>query len=246
MVERDPEKFLSGLIDAFRNRLETESSLKPQYLAFSAAMSAVPLRLSALDRLAAKFPEASINANTDLGKRQEQNQILFDFFTNALAAIESFCFGSYFVGEVLDPDSFVFGASVSSRLEQLGKINPKKTLESYTAFAQNSEFTERFGDCLDSNEYKLIGMMRNLLVHRIIPGRTIRLSTIGDFPHVIDLDQWYEGDMARIHGGSGLPEPKWTFELDAKCLVRQRDWIDNSIDRLACELTELAKARGLE
>jgi hypothetical protein len=98
MVERDPEKFLSALIDAFRNRQEADTSLKPQYMFFCASMSAVPVRLTALDSLAEQFPRASMNANTDLSKRREQNQILFDFFSNALASFQSFCCGSYFVG----------------------------------------------------------------------------------------------------------------------------------------------------
>jgi hypothetical protein len=87
MVERDPEKFLSALIDAFRNRQEADTSLKPQYMFFCASMSAVPVRLTALDSLAEQFPRASMNANTDLSKRREQNQILFDFFSNALGII---------------------------------------------------------------------------------------------------------------------------------------------------------------
>ena len=89
MVERDPDKFMLDLVDAFRNRQESDASLKPQYMFFCASMSAVPVRLIALDSLAEQFPRASINANTDLSKRREQNQILFDFFSNALASFEA-------------------------------------------------------------------------------------------------------------------------------------------------------------
>jgi hypothetical protein len=71
MVERDSEKFLSSLNEAFRIRQEANASLKAQYMFFFASMSAVSLRLTALDSLAAKFPEASINVATDLSKRQE-------------------------------------------------------------------------------------------------------------------------------------------------------------------------------
>jgi hypothetical protein len=59
MVERDPEKFLAALIDAFRNRQEADTSLKPQYMFFCASMSAVPVRLTALDSLAEQFPRNS-------------------------------------------------------------------------------------------------------------------------------------------------------------------------------------------
>jgi hypothetical protein len=93
--------------------------------------------------------------------------------------------------------------------------------------------------------WKRMDMMRNLLVHRIVPGRTIRLSARRDLPDSIDLDQWFEGDVTRIYGRVGLPEPKWTFELDANCLVMQMDWIDKSIDGISERLTELAKDNGL-
>jgi hypothetical protein len=88
----------------------------------------------------------------------------------------------------------------------------------------------------------LIDALRNLLVHRIVPGRSIQLSNSREIPHGIDLDQWWEGDMTRIYGGCGFPEPKRVFDLDANCLVRERDWVDNTIDGLAKQLTELALA----
>jgi hypothetical protein len=245
MAGRDPEKFLTALTDAFRSQQDADQSLKAQFLYFSMSMSAVPIRLTALDALAAKFPQASINANTDLGKRQEQNQILFDFFSNAFASIESFCCGSYFVGSVLDPSYFGYGTPVNGVFTQLRKISPESTLLSYEKFAATSSFAQQLRDCWDSDERKLMDKIRNLLVHRVVPGRSIRMSTIGDLPHKIDLDQWYEGDMTRIHGGSGLREPTRAFELDDNCLVRQRDWIDKSIEGLAEHLTDLAKANGL-
>jgi hypothetical protein len=149
------------------------------------------------------------------------------------------------VGAVLDKGSFGFGVPVGGVLTELRKIYPKSTLESCKKFAPTSTFTKQLQDCLHSDEWKRMDMMRNLLVHRIVPGRTIRLSTHRDLPDSIDLDQWFEGDVTRIYGGVGLPEPKWTFELDANCLVRQRDWIDKSIDGISERLTELAKDNGL-
>jgi hypothetical protein len=80
MVERDPEKFLTALTNAFGSRQDADQSLKAQFLYFLMSMSAVPIRLTALDVLATKFQQASINAKSDLGKQQQQNQILFDFF----------------------------------------------------------------------------------------------------------------------------------------------------------------------
>jgi hypothetical protein len=236
------DKFMSALGATLHKRQEADTSLKPQYMFFYASMSAVAVRLTALDSLAEKFPKACVGANTDLGKRREQNQILFDFFSNALASFESFCCGSYFVGAALDPVLFHFGTPVHSTLKKLKGIYPKSTLESYMAFAPDSAFTNQLADCLGSDEYRLSDAMRNLLVHRFVPGRSIRLSTHRrNIPDGIDLDLWYKGDVSRIYGGT-FPEPPWEFDLDANCLVRQRDWIDNTIDGLAKQLTELTLA----
>jgi hypothetical protein len=90
VIERDPYRFLSSLTDAFRKRLEADSAVKPQFHFYVASMEAVSVRFSALDRLAAEFPKACVNTSLDLGERREQHQILFDFFSNAWAAVESF------------------------------------------------------------------------------------------------------------------------------------------------------------
>jgi hypothetical protein len=241
MVDRDPENFLSALTNAFHRRFEAEPSLKPQFLFYSASMRAVSIRLGALDALSSSFPEASKNAGINQRKRWQQDQILFDFFSNASAAFESFCCGSYFLGAVLDPSNFKFAIPEKGWLKELPKIGPERTLKSYKAFAPNSKFTEQLHDCLNSTEYKVIAMMRNLLVHRVAPGRIRQLSSNLD---VMDLDVWFKGEVSRFYT-TNLPAPESVFEVDDDCLARERDWIDNSIDGLAKELAELAKAKSL-
>jgi hypothetical protein len=242
MVDRDPEKFLSTLSAALHKRLEGDASIKPQWMFFSTSKSAVSLRLSALDSLAEKFPQACVGANTDLGKRREQDQILFDFFANALASFESFCCASYFVGAVLDPVSFPAGIPVNDTLSDLRQINPTSTLKSYKVFASNSEFTKELQASLFSDKYTKTNKIRNLLLHRLTPGRTILLSTHTDLPHRLDLDLWFSGDLKGIYGGSGIPESKLVFDLPPDCLTIERDWVDKTIDGLAGQLTELAMA----
>ena len=246
LIDRDPYKFLAGLVGAFQNRLNTDPSVKPQFHFFTASMAAVSTRFSALDRWAAEFPKACVGVNQDLGKHQEQHQLLFDFFSNASAAAESFCFGSYFIGSVLDPTNFPLAIPQSGHLTELWKIDPKKTRNGYGLFEPNSPFTKRLGDFLDSDEYKLISSMRNLLVHRIIPGRTISIATAPGrvTSHLIDLDLWFDGDVYRSYGGS-FPPQRRVFELDDNCLSKQRDCLDVSIHDLSEELSQLAVSKQL-
>src|SRR5262249_25723807 len=192
--------FLTSLTDAFHKRLASDPTVKPQYHYFVASMEAISIRFLALDRLAAEFPKACVNDNVDLGKRREQNQILFDFFSNAWAAVESFCCGSYFIGCVLAPQNFKLGMPENGKLKKLWKIDSKETLNAYRSFEPHSSFTKQLQGFLGSKEFKLISSMRNLLVHRMVPGRTIRVSTVPgvDLPHEIDLDTWYDGDAFRL------------------------------------------------
>ena len=243
LIDRDPYKFLAGLVGAFQNRLNTDPSVKPQLHFFAAAMEAVSVRFSALDRWAAAFPSACVNANVDLGKRQEQHQILFDFFCNAWASVESFCCGGYFIGSVLHPVNFAFGIPQSGQLTKLKKITPKETLGSYNTFEPRAAFTSQLQAFWDSDEYKLIRDMRMLLEHRMVPGRTI-LVQAPNASHSIDLDIWYDGDVYRLYGGS-FPPTRRMFELDDNCLSRQRDWLDVSIHDLSEKLGQLAATKGL-
>jgi len=243
MTERDPDKFLASLTDAFRKRLEMDSTVKSQFHYFEASKEAVSVRLCALDRLAAQCPISSQNTNVDLGKRQERNQVLFDFFSNASAVIESFCCGSYFVGSVLDSANFPLVTLSNNVMTELRKINPKKTKTAYNSFAPQSPFTKRLQVLLDSNEYELISSMRNLLVHRMVPGLTIQLQPTGA-THAIDLDLWYDGEVRRCYGGA-LPPAKRMFDLDDACLSTQRNWIDDSIHDLSEELSQFAATKGL-
>jgi hypothetical protein len=192
LIERDPYKFLAGLAGAFQNRVNANRSILPQSQYFFASRTAVSTRFSALDRLAAEFPKACVDVNQDLGKHQEQHQLLFDFFSNAWASVESFCCGSYFIGSVLDPGNFPFAIPQSDRLTKLKKITPKATLGSYNTFEPNAVFTRQLQAFLDSNEYKLISDMRMLLEHRLVPGRTISISLNPgkDHTHLID---WTRG-----------------------------------------------------
>jgi hypothetical protein len=242
LVDRDPDKFLAALARAFQNRVNTNRSLLPQSQYFFASMAAVSVRFSALDRLAAAFPIACVNADVDLVKRQEQHQILFDFFSNARASVESFCCGSYFIGSVLDPTDFPLAIPQNGHLTELWRIDPKKARNGYNLSEPNSAFTKRLEDFLNSDEYKLVSAMRSLLVHRIIPGRTILIQA-PNASHVIDLDIWYGGDVYRLYGGSSPPTRRM-FELDDNCLSKQRDWLDVSIHQISEELSQLAVAKG--
>jgi hypothetical protein len=243
MITRDPDAFLRPLYQALDRRRQANLKLLPAVLSFHAAKYAVALRMRAIDDLAVKFEEFVNQPNraAELTERlPAENQLLFDFFANGLSALESFCFGSYYVGVGLVDDS-------KFNIKKRWSINPEKVLASFQAFEPAERFTLALSACLKSPERKLIKAMRNTLLHSVTPGRSIRVLC-PDAPHVIDLDQWYKGDWSRAWGGTILKEqgPLLKFFLEPNALIKQRDWIDGQLELLSSSLCDLAAKHGLK
>ena len=241
MLTRDPDAFLYSLYEALNRRLEMDRGLFSAVLSFYAAKYAAILRMKAIDDLANKFEEFANQPNrAELRaiRLPIENQILFDFFANGLAALESFCFCSYYLGVAVDGSKF----DIKKRLK---KIKPGEVRNSFEGFAPTETFTLALTDCLESPEFTLIKAIRNLLLHSVAPGRTIRVFR-PDLPDIIDLELWYEGDWSRAMGGVGIPEPSLKFSLEPNALNKQRDWIDGQLGLLSTALCDLASAHGLK
>jgi hypothetical protein len=137
MIERDPEAFLSSLYHALDRRPQADPSLLPAILSFYAAKSAVSMRMNAIDGLAAKFEELVNypNRGAELVARLPiENQVLFDFFGNALSALESFCLSSYYVGVGIDGTKFDINKKPKG-------IDPAEVLRRFQIFEPTEGFT---------------------------------------------------------------------------------------------------------
>jgi hypothetical protein len=94
-----------------------------------------------------------------------------------------------------------------------------------------------------SQEYGTIGAIRNMLSHRLSPGRTIRPMV--DI-HLWNLDLWYEGDWSNAGGGVGKPLPEKEFSIGSQSLTELRDWLNRQIEMLGKTLESLAAGRRLK
>jgi hypothetical protein len=184
MIDRDPDAYLRPLYGSVCRCCQANPNLTPASHAFYAAKSAVPTRLKAIDAHAEKFVElvTDPHRSAELAARLPiENQALFDFFANALAALESFCFASYYVAAVIDSTRF----SVNKNPRE---ISPKAVSACFKALDSTHGFTTASSACLSSRNFDLLRAMRNMLLHRLQPGRTIQLGTSA--PDEIDLDLW--------------------------------------------------------
>jgi hypothetical protein len=236
MTSRDADLFLKSLSTAlFAHTTAPDSVPRRNAHFFHAAKSASIARLVALDRIIPEFERLSKEGRT-MQRMFEEDQLLFGFFTNALSAIESFCFGAYFVGTALRKSGF-------DPNPDLVFVSPKKTLKCFRNFYFNSPFTKTLRRCMWSDEYGTISAIRNMLSHRLSPGRTIRPMV--DI-HSWNLDLWHEGDWSNAGGGVGKPLPKKEFSIGSQTLTELRDWLDRQLEMLGKTLESLAAGRRLK
>jgi hypothetical protein len=240
MLTRDPEMFLKSLSEAFYDHTTEASIPRRNAHFFYGAKHAAIARLMALDRIIPQFESLSKKAHT-CERIFEEDQLLYDFFANALSAVESFCFGAYFLGTALSNSDF-------KPEPKLLLIDPKHTLKCFKHYCANSPFTRALQTCTHSQEYRDITAVRNMLSHRINPGRSIHFTTapLPGQPNSWNLDQWYDGNWSNAGPGVGIPPPKREISLEPKVLNELRDWLDQQLELLGSELEILVAHHGLQ
>jgi hypothetical protein len=171
MIDRDPDTYLGSLYGALDRRCAADPHLQPASLVFHLAKSAVSTRMKAVDEYAKKL-EPLVNDPNRLSGFVKflpiENQLLFDFFANGLAALESFCFASYYVGALID--STQFNGNKNPR-----GIDPKRAFDCFYSINPTDGFTLGLCACLNSSEFRLLAEMKNMLLHTPAPGRAVRV-----------------------------------------------------------------------
>jgi hypothetical protein len=239
MIARDQENYMHQLEKAFFDQTAPESIPRRNAHFFSAAKRAVVVRIITLDRIVTSFEKLGPKVARTFENRLEEDILLYGFFMNALSVIDSFCFGAYFVGTQLSSKDFNPNPNLRS-------IDPKHTGDYFSKFSPTSAFTTTLSNLLQSPEYEKLDI-RNVLAHRIIPGRTLSLTNVPGryLPDSWNLDQWLQGDWSNAGPGVGNPPPKKELLLEPIGLVNMRDWLAERFQLLGKELTLLATKHGL-
>ena len=155
MLAREPDLFLKSLSDAFFDHTKGQSIPTRNALFFYGANFAAIARLKELDRIIPEFKKLSKQVRTT-ERMFEEDRLLYGFFTNALSAMESFCFGAYFLGTALSTFDF-------EPEPELWRIDPTKTLNCFRKLDSNSSFTKALRTCICSERYATTSALRNVL-----------------------------------------------------------------------------------
>lgn len=78
-----------------------------------------------------------------------QQRELFGFCATGLATIESFCYGLYAIGAIVDPGNFFM-----STVKDLRRISPSSTRDAFKKAFSGEKITDTLQDKLDSGDYK--------------------------------------------------------------------------------------------
>jgi hypothetical protein len=177
---------------------------------------AVPLHLAAAEARAARFARW-YKAPAAQRHGLEDNQALFDFFTHADAAVESFCFAAYCFGALVRRADFPLHQTP-------GQIQPAAILEGYQAVAPGERFTECLAVLLNAPAYQEIAALRGLLSRRLTP------------PQEIVLKGWQLGP-------DGLASKP--LVLDLETLSAYFTWLEAELSVLAEDLDAYAQSQGV-
>lgn len=170
-----PGDFAAAPYEAIHRRMDTKKDTHPDSWAqYAGAWNAIVYRFRSCadhDRAFTKSVKRSGSAPPQPG-RYIQERELFDFFMNGLAAIESFCYGLFVIASIVDAQNFPIRTPADMR-----SINPENTARQFATAFPAELITTALQQMLNEQNFKDWKEIRNILVHRAAPGRTILLST---------------------------------------------------------------------
>jgi len=220
-----PDDFPQKPYDAVHARVNSSPRDAVAKFEYGGAWNAVVYRFVSCARSAETFANSFRTAGPAPAQPERfiQEDALFGFFVNGLSVIESFFYGLYWIGSMIDTTSFPVRTG-----NDLRDIVVHTTVKQYIA---------RFGTCPLTNAFGRIGYMnfsgkfidadayekwkggRNYLAHRSAPGRALHLN-IGGGPQVEDSwlglnislndqltttrRQWLASTLAELTNGAAI------------------------------------------
>jgi len=113
---------------------------------------------------------ATLLANDTNENRYTQEKSLLGFFVSGLAALESFYFGAYFIGAVLQPT--VFTSTARPR-----RITPAETVRVFQGAFVGDPFSVTLAAITSALQFSEWSELRNFLAHRVSPSREVNLTS---------------------------------------------------------------------
>lgn len=135
-----------------------------------------------------------------------QEKSLFFFFISAQSIFESLSYAIYLTASMKNSNDFPF------RREIITRLSPEITRDKLNKFYPLESLSSDFTKILASTEYSRINEIRNVLIHRTMPGRNHFRGSEDDRTRVI----WLDTEMI----------------IDNQVTASSRLWLSNSCDQI--------------
>lgn len=183
-----PEDFPTQGYEKINAAMAPQKEALPQkWSEFTGAWNSVRIKFRALaqnDEIYTASIERSRGGASSFEERYNQEYALFNFFVVEDSLFESLFYGLYVIASTKNPAAFPI------TLQQIENVNPKMVQEKFHKYFKNEPITKYLEGILTSNEHKELKKIRNTLIHRTMPSRTIHLSTERAIP-----DIWMIGNI---------------------------------------------------
>lgn len=220
IIDLMPKDFAVEPYCAIRSLINTKINSHPDsWTQFAGSWNAVAIRFLSCVEHDVKFTESIKKAGNSPPhpERYFQERELFGFFVTGLSTIESFCYGLYAIGSILKPLDFPF-----QKPKDMKNVTPEDTFERFKNKYKGEKITLALNQLIDSSEYKEWKEIRNILAHRIAPGRSFHH---GGSHHGETL--WIKG--IQIDNNTTVSRRKWLAKTFSNILQEAKDFTDSQI-----------------
>lgn len=174
--------FPSELYDAVHAKVVARWSTELSYHHYSGAWNALAYRFHGTIEAGAKFQRSlrGYGAHPAPHQRFEQEEALFNFFSNGFAAFEALFYGLFAIGGFINATAF----PLATQKEQQ-RVSPTYTTEAFRRAFPSDPLLVTFASLFGDPAYQRWRDMRNVLTHRAAPGRRVYVGIgIDDAPPV--------------------------------------------------------------
>lgn len=171
------DDFPSKPYEAVHAKVVAKWSGAASYRQYSSAWNALAYRFHGAIDAGAKFQKSlkDFGAHPAPHQRYQQEEALFNFFSNGFAALEAMFYGLFAVGSFIDSGAF----PLTTRKDQQ-RVSPSHTNETFKRAFPNDLLLDAFVCLFSDPAYQRWRDMRNVLTHRAAPGRRMYVGIGSD------------------------------------------------------------------
>jgi len=226
-----PDDFPQKPFDAVHARVNSSPRDAVAMFEYGGAWNAVVYRFVSCARSAETFANSFRTAGPAPAQPERfiQEDALFGFFVNGLSVIESFFYGLYWIGSMIDTTSF--------------PVRTGNDLRNIVVHTTVKEYIARFGTCPLTNAFSLLRYRnssdnvintssydewkdnRNILAHRAHPGRALHLN-IGGGPQVEDF---WRGLDIQLNDQLTTTRRQWLASTLAELMNEAAIFVDSNL-----------------